>query len=125
MPLSICYFEIFIPFQLKELGLESGSEDEEEDDSISEGEENGKDAEAAEEDIGEASVETLNGDEVESLRKEVEDSVVLWQKSRGIEFAHLMKWNRLWLSYLGMSKFSFKFLLYEFIVTLEIYVSFT
>ena len=125
MPLSICYFEIFIPFQLKELGLESGSEDEEEDDAISEGEENGKDAEAAEEDIGEASVETLNGDEVESLRKEVEDSVVLWQKSRGIEFAYLMKWNRLWLSYLGMSKFSFKFLLYEFIVTLEIYVSFS
>jgi hypothetical protein len=81
-------------FQLKELGLESDSDEDEDE----EGEDEDDDKDSTEEAVAEAvtegvqdveeeeeSVDTeLCHDEVESLRKQVEDSVVLWNQSRGI-----------------------------------------
>jgi len=83
-------------FQLKELGLESDSDEGEDEDE--EGEDRDDDKDSTEEAVAEAvtegvqdveeeeeSVDTeLCHDEVESLRKQVEDSVVLWNQSRGI-----------------------------------------
>ena len=75
------------PLQLKELGVESDSEDEDEDEDSDEGdgETEADEAGGPEDEVEDESpaAADLCRDEVEALRKQVEDSVVLWNKSRG------------------------------------------